>query len=193
LDYNRQQIESLLQNVMNNQNNHNHKTLLRSSLLTTPLGSMLAIANDQALYLLKFVDQHNLKNKIEKFKTTASAIVIPGRTHHINSIEQELNAYFAGSLKEFKTPIHLLGSPFQKNVWNTLLTVSYGTTISYAQEAHMLNKPSAHRAVANANGANQLAIIVPCHRIIRSNGNLGGYNGGIAHKQWLIDHEKKNQ
>jgi AraC family transcriptional regulator, regulatory protein of adaptative response / methylated-DNA-[protein]-cysteine methyltransferase len=166
--------------------------ILKSSLITTPLGSMLAVANDQALYVLKFTNQRNLENEIEKFKITTQATIIPGRTHHIDSIEQELNAYFAGLLKEFKTPIHLLGSPFQQSVWNALLTIPYGTTISYSQQAHMLDKPSAHRAVANANGANQLGIIVPCHRIIRSNGNLGGYGGGIAHKQWLIDHEKKN-
>lgn len=178
-------------NAMNNQNNHNHKTLLRSSLITTPLGSMLAIANDHALYLLEFANRRDIESKIEKFKITAQATITPGRTQPIDSIEQELNAYFAKSLKKFKTPVHLLGSPFQQQVWRTLMTIPYGQTISYSQQADMLNKPSAHRAVANANGANQLAIIIPCHRVIRTNGNLGGYGAGIAHKQWLIDHEKK--
>jgi len=171
---------------------NNHYTILQFSLLDTPLGSMLAIANEQALYVLDFVDQHNLERTIEQLKVKTKSNIIPGRTCHIDSIEQKLALYFTGRLKEFKTPVHLAGSSFQHNVWNSLLTVPYGTTISYAQEACMIGKPSAHRAVANANGANQLIIIIPCHRIIRSDGNLGGYGAGIARKQWLLNHEKKN-
>jgi AraC family transcriptional regulator, regulatory protein of adaptative response / methylated-DNA-[protein]-cysteine methyltransferase len=171
---------------------NDHHNILQFSLLDTPIGTMLAIANEQALYVLEFVDQCDVEHKIEKFKIKTKSAIIPGRTCHIDSIEQELALYFAGRLKEFKTPVHLVGSPFQQNVWNSLLTIPYGTTISYAQEARAIGKPSAHRAVANANGANQLTIIIPCHRIIQSNGNLGGYGAGIARKQWLLDHEKKN-
>jgi AraC family transcriptional regulator of adaptative response/methylated-DNA-[protein]-cysteine methyltransferase len=129
-----------------------------------------------------------LKQLPIKTKTT----IVPGRTKHIDSIENELALYFAGSLKEFKTPVHLLGSSFQQNVWRTLTTIPYGHTASYSQEAIAIGKPSACRAVANANGANQLAIIIPCHRIINNNGKLGGYGAGIMRKQWLLDHEKKN-
>jgi AraC family transcriptional regulator of adaptative response/methylated-DNA-[protein]-cysteine methyltransferase len=171
---------------------NNHRNILQSSLLETPLGTMLAIANAQALYMLEFVDQCDLERTIEQLKIKTKSAIIPGRTCHIDSIEQELALYFAGRLKEFKTPVHLTGSSFQHNVWNSLLTIPYGTTISYAQEARIIGKPSAHRAVANANGANQLIIIIPCHRIIQSNGSLGGYGAGIARKQWLLDHEKKN-
>jgi AraC family transcriptional regulator, regulatory protein of adaptative response / methylated-DNA-[protein]-cysteine methyltransferase len=170
----------------------NTPLILKSSWLTTPLGPMLAIADEHALYLLEFAERRNLERELKQLPIKSNATIIPGRTKQIDSIEQELALYFAGSLKEFKTPVQLLGSPFQNNVWRTLTTVPYGHTVSYAQEATALGKPSASRAVANANGANQLAIIIPCHRIINTNGNLGGYGGGIARKQWLLNHEKKN-
>lgn len=170
----------------------NKQLILKSTWLSTPLGPMLAIADEHALYLLEFAERRNLERELKQLPIKSGAIIIPGRTRHIDSIEQELALYFAGTLKKFKTPVHLLGSPFQQNVWRTLMTIPYGHTASYAQEAITMGKPSASRAVANANGANQLAIIIPCHRIINSNGNLGGYGGGIARKQWLLNHEKKN-
>src|SRR5438445_4361373 len=171
---------------MNAMNSNN--PVLKSAWLDTPLGPMLAIANEQALYLLEFIDRRGLEREIERLRSKIKAAIIPGRTHHTDSIEHELTLYFAGTLKEFKTPVHLLGSPFQQSVWHTLITIPYGHTASYAQEAIAMGKPSASRAVANANGANQLAIIIPCHRIIHSNGDLGGYGGGIARKQWLLNH-----
>ena len=103
----------------------------------------------------------------------------------------KLKSYFEGKLKKFETPLFLLGSPFQKKVWQALLKIPYGTTRSYAAQAVSMSEPKATRAVANANGANQLAIVIPCHRIINSNGALGGYGGGIARKEWLLQHEAK--
>jgi AraC family transcriptional regulator of adaptative response/methylated-DNA-[protein]-cysteine methyltransferase len=102
-----------------------------------------------------------------------------------------LDNYFAGKLKQFKTPIFWSGSVFQKIVWDALVRIPYGETRSYADVAASLGKPSAFRAVANANGANPLAIVVPCHRVINTDGGLGGYGGGLARKKWLIDHEKQ--
>lgn len=170
----------------------NKQTILTSSWIETPLGPMFAIANEHALYVLEFIEQRKRERTIERLKRATKATIIPGRTQQIDSIEQELALYFAGTLKEFKTPIHLLGSPFQQTVWRTLITVPYGQTVSYTQEATALGNPSARRAVANANGANQLLIIIPCHRIIQSSGGFGGYGAGIARKLWLIKHEKKN-
>jgi O-6-methylguanine DNA methyltransferase len=83
------------------------------------------------------------------------------------------------------------GSPFQKLVWNELLNIPYGETRSYLEEANAIGKPTSYRAVANANGANKLAIIIPCHRIINNNGEIGGYGGGIARKKWLLEHETR--
>jgi AraC family transcriptional regulator of adaptative response/methylated-DNA-[protein]-cysteine methyltransferase len=170
-----------------------HNNILKSSWLDTPLGPMLAISDEQALYILEFVNRRGLEREIERLRIKTKSTITPGRTASITSIEMELKAYFEGNLKEFRTPIHLLGSTFQKLVWNALTTIPYGDTRSYAQQAILVGKQSAYRAVANANGANQIAIVIPCHRIINSNGALGGYGGGIARKKWLIDHEKRNQ
>lgn len=87
----------------------------------------------------------------------------------------------------------MLGSDFQKKVWQELLKIPHGETRSYAAQVAAMGLPTAIRAVPNANGANQLAIIIPCHRIINSNGALGGYGGGLARKEWLLQHEKQQQ
>lgn len=167
-----------------------HK-ILKSSWLDTPLGPMLVISDEEGLYLLEFVERRGLEKEIERLRLKLKTAIIPGRTEHIDSIEQELANYFAGKLKSFKTPIHMLGSPFQKMVWQELMRIPYGETRSYLAQAKAIGKSSSYRAVANANGANQLAIIIPCHRIINSNGDLGGYGGGIIRKQWLINMEKQ--
>lgn len=168
-----------------------HHNVLKASWLDSPLGPMLAIADDKALYLLEFVERRGLEREIERLRLRTKSAIIPGSTDSITSIEAELKLYFDGKLKAFKTPIHLMGSPFQKLVWAELMRIPYGQTRSYADQAAAISKPSAYRAVANANGANQLAIVVPCHRIINTNGELGGYGGGIARKKWLINHEKQ--
>lgn len=164
---------------------------LKSKWVSTPLGSMLAIADEEKLYLLEFEERRGLEHEIERLRFKTKISIIPGKTAPLESIENEVNLYFEGKLKDFKTPYCLLGSPFQQLVWQTLLTVSYGETNSYREQAIKMNKQKAFRAVANANGANQLAILIPCHRIITSNGKIGGYGGGIDRKKWLIEHEKR--
>lgn len=107
------------------------------------------------------------------------------------SIDSELKSYFQGTLQQFKTPIKTLGSPFQEQVWDALNEIPYGETQSYSNLANSVGKPKAYRAVAKANGANQLCLIIPCHRVINHNGDLGGYGGGLTRKKWLIEHENK--
>lgn len=153
---------------------------------------MLAIADEHALYLLEFLDRRGLEREIERLRRRVNAAIVPGKTPPIESIAKELTAYFEGTLKTFHTPLFLLGSEFQQSVWNALCQIPYGHTKSYAEQAEALGKLTATRAVANANGANQLAIVIPCHRIITSSGDLGGYGGGMARKQWLLQHEKSN-
>ena len=160
--------------------------LIRAELDTT-LGTMIAIADDSALYLLEFFDRKNLDNQLKKLPDFES-----GNNDILRSIQSELDLYFNGRLKSFQTPIHLQGSDFQLSAWNALRSITYGKTTSYSSQAQNLNKPTAYRAVANANAANKLAIIVPCHRIINNNGYLGGYAGGLVRKKWLIEHEKEN-
>lgn len=164
---------------------------LKAAWIDTPLQAMIAIADEKALYLLEFDNKKRIEREIEKLNLKTKAAITFGYTNPIDMIEEELKQYFQGNLKHFKTPIHLFGSPFQKMVWQELLKIPYGSTRSYTDQATAIDKKTAYRAVANANGANQLSIIIPCHRIINSNGGLGGYGGGIARKKWLIEHEKR--
>jgi AraC family transcriptional regulator, regulatory protein of adaptative response / methylated-DNA-[protein]-cysteine methyltransferase len=165
--------------------------ILKASWLDTPLGPMIAIADEQALYLLEFVDRRGLEREVERLRQKIKSTIIPGSTQPISSIESELIQYFNGKLREFKTPLFFLGSPFQKCVWEELIKIPYGQTRSYLDLASAIGKPSAFRAVAQANGANQFAIIIPCHRVINTNGELGGYGGGLMRKKWLINHERQ--
>jgi AraC family transcriptional regulator of adaptative response/methylated-DNA-[protein]-cysteine methyltransferase len=167
-----------------------HLKVLKVSWLDTPLGPMIAVADEDRLYLLEFADRRGLEREIERLRKKAHAAIVPGSTAPLKSIEKELAHYFGGTLKEFKTPLCLLGSAFQKSVWGALQKIPPGETRSYDDIATQIRRPSAYRAVANANGANQLAIIIPCHRVINLNGELGGYGGGVARKKWLLDHER---
>lgn len=167
-----------------------HQTILKTTQFNTPLGPMIAISDETTLYLLEFTDRRNLDREIEKLKAHMNASIIPDLTAPLASIKAELKSYFEGTLTEFKTPFHLFGTTFQQLVWTELTHIPYGHTTSYLEQAKRIGKPAACRAVANANGTNQLAIIIPCHRIINSNGKLGGYGAGLTRKQWLLDHEK---
>lgn len=167
------------------------KNILKAAWLDTKLGSMIAIADDNALYLLEFVDRRGLESEVERLRKRVKSAIIPGETQPIRSIRKELSRYFDGKLDEFKTPLCYIGSPFQKRVWEALRKIPFGKTQSYADLAKAVGQPSAFRAVARANGANQLAIVIPCHRVINKSGELGGYAGGLIRKQWLINHEEK--
>ncbi len=170
-----------------------HNSILKATWLDTPLGPMIAIADEQALYLLEFVDRRGLEREVERLRQKTKSAIIPGDTPAIDSIKHELAQYFSGKLKRFKTPLALLGSPFQKQVWNELRKILPGETRSYSQIAEAIGRPAAFRAVAQANGANQIAIVIPCHRVINSNGELGGYGGGVSRKNWLLNHEKQGR
>lgn len=165
---------------------------LTSGYIETPIGLMLAIADAEYLYLLEFADHQELEAKTRKVQGKANAIINAGECRILHQITKELQEYFQGSLKEFKTPLYVYGSVFQKLVWQELINTPYATTKSYAAQALAIGRPSSVRAVANANGANHIAIVIPCHRIINTNGNLGGYGGGIDRKKWLLEHERKN-
>jgi len=164
--------------------------VLSAAWINTKLGAMLSIADDAGLYLLEFIDSRGLEREIVRLRQKLKAAVIPGRTAITEQIEQELADYFNGVCFTFKTPIHLVGSAFQKQVWEILRQIPLGKTRPYSEIAKILKKPTAFRAVARANGSNQLALIIPCHRVIHLNGELGGYAGGINRKQWLLKHEE---
>ena len=170
---------------------HNKPTLTKST-IATPLGTMIAIADEHALCFLAF-NSPKLEKRIDGLLQKNGAQLSDGTTIALQSIEKELAAYFCGNLKTFKTPVCLTGSAFQQKSWHRLAQVPYGTTQSYGALASAIDKPSAYRAVAQANGANNLAIIIPCHRIINANGALGGYNAGLERKKWLLAHENSKK
>lgn len=164
--------------------------MLKATWIDTPFGPMCAVASEEALYLLEFVDRRGLEKEIERLRLKNAAAIVPGRTPIVDMIESELGLYFNGELTQFKTPIKLIGTPFQRKVWVSLMNIPYGETISYQSLATNIGSEKACRAVANANGANQLAIVIPCHRVINSDGKIGGYGGGAHRKEALLKLEK---
>ena len=129
------------------------------------------------------------------FSSIASALklqVSNNATPLLKNCARQLNEYFDGSRRDFSLPLHLQGTAFQRRVWNVLRGIPFGTTISYKEEAKLAGNEKAVRAVAQANGANHLPIIIPCHRVINSDGSLGGYSSGVDKKQFLLKLEKKN-
>ena len=163
---------------------------MHSCNIDTLLGPMIAIGDEKFLYLLKFVDRPGLEREIEQLGFKTKSVIIPGNTEILELVQKELQLYFDRNLKNFTTPIFLNGSSFQQMAWMSLNNIPYGETLSYRQQAALLGKPTAYRAVANANGANMISIIIPCHRIIKNDGAIGGYAGGIMRKEWLLNHEK---
>lgn len=164
---------------------------LQARWIETPLGAMLALANQDGLHLLEFVDRRGLESEITALRARIKYPIVPGNNAHLEKISEELQSYFEGRELRFSVPLVVGGSAFEHGVWQKLQTIPPGQTWSYAQLAESIGNPQAVRAVGRANGRNCLAIIIPCHRVIRSDGNLCGYGGGIWRKQWLLDHERK--
>jgi AraC family transcriptional regulator, regulatory protein of adaptative response / methylated-DNA-[protein]-cysteine methyltransferase len=156
----------------------------------TPLGPLLALANDEGLHLLEFVDRRGLERELQALRRRVRHRIVPGDHRYLDQIGDELIAYFAGDSLGFITPVQLDGSPFQHEVWEALRTIPPGATRSYADIAAVIGRKTAVRAVGRANGDNKLAIIVPCHRVIGADGTLTGYGGGLWRKAWLLEHER---
>jgi AraC family transcriptional regulator, regulatory protein of adaptative response / methylated-DNA-[protein]-cysteine methyltransferase len=159
--------------------------------LETPLGTMVACATAEGVCLLEFTDRRMLETEFKALAKHYNATILQGDNPHFETLKKQLDEYFAGVRKEFTVPLVMPGTAFQQAVWQELLSIPYGSTRSYAEQAAALQKPEAVRAVANANGMNRIAVIVPCHRVIGSDGNLTGYGGGLWRKKWLLDMERE--
>jgi AraC family transcriptional regulator of adaptative response/methylated-DNA-[protein]-cysteine methyltransferase len=155
----------------------------------TPLGAMLALADDSGLRLLEFLDRPDLEKKAQALGESLGRAVIHADHPHLDAVAEQLDAYFAGRRLTFDIPLAPFGSPWQLAVWEGLRAIPPGETRSYVQLAESLGRPTASRAVGLANSRNPIAIVVPCHRVIRADGSLSGYAGGPWRKQWLLDHE----
>lgn len=167
--------------------------IFNSILIHTPLGTLFAVADDHALYVLQFTDQPQQQPALDRLKKTFNATIVVSNSALLIKLEQELTAYFAGALQQFSIPCALWGPQFYTATWQKLREIPYARTVSYAQLACALQNPRAYRAVARANAHNPFIIIVPCHRVIKHDGSLCGYNGGIERKKWLLAHERHNQ
>lgn len=154
--------------------------------LRSPLGPLVAGATGHGVCLLKFSDRRMLEAQFATIRRRFQAPIVPGKNDHLSRLERELAAYFAGELRQFSVPLAYPGTPFQVRVWEGLLRIPYGETRSYEELANDVGAPGAQRAVGRANGLNRIAIVIPCHRVINKNGNLGGYGGGLRRKEFLL-------
>lgn len=157
-----------------------------TSFFHSPIGTILIEGTDDLITSLIF-EKENSVLASEKIIITESAI----ENSLIKNCIEQLKEYFDGTRKEFDLPIHQYGTPFQQKIWTALLQIPYGKTISYQELSKRTGDVKAIRAVGTTNGKNQLSIVVPCHRVIGSNGNLTGYSGGLWRKKWLLEHEAK--
>ena len=159
--------------------------------IESPLGAILALADDDGLYVFDWVDRRGLEREIVRLRAKTKFVIVPGSHRVLDQATREIDEYFSGKRRVFTLPFARRGTDFQRQVWAALLKIPAGETRSYAAIAKEIGQPKAVRAVARANGDNFRGIIIPCHRVIGSDGSLTGYGGGLARKQWLLDHERK--
>lgn len=157
--------------------------------LDTPLGGMIAVADPERLHLLEFTGRKALSTELKRLSKGAKGRIGFGRTKVMDQLETQLSQYFSGQDAQFSVPLALHGTPFQRDVWQHLQQIPAGQTQSYSQLATSIGNPAAVRAVARANGANQIAVLIPCHRVIGADGTMTGYGGGIWRKEKLIEIE----
>ncbi len=165
--------------------------MIKTTLIETPLGEMTAAATKEGICLLAFTDRKTLDDEFKDLSYIFHTTVKRGINRHLRALRKQLKEYFRGRRKEFSLSLITPGTDFQVAVWKQLQKIPYGSTSSYLEQAEQLENPRAVRAVAAANGANRIAVVIPCHRVIGSDGSLIGYGGGLERKKWLIDHEKR--
>ena len=160
--------------------------------LPTPIGDMLIAADREGNLRATFwtEDEEDLRRVLARQYDPTQIEIEPAPNPH--GLTAAIAAYFAGDLHAIDAlPVQTAGTPFQRDVWRALRQIPCGATISYGQLAAHIGRPAAVRAVGLANGANPIGVVVPCHRVIGSNGSLTGYGGGIHRKRWLLDHERQ--
>ena len=158
------------------------------NLIPSPLGDLIAIASDDHLLMLEFADSEELWVKLSRFPS-----VIKGTNVILNLAENQLWEYFEWTRKQFDILLSVDGTDFQKDAWKWLEKIPYSETRSYWEQARMIGRDRAVRAIGGANHNNRIVIIIPCHRVIGASGKLVGYGGGMERKIWLLEHEKKNK
>jgi AraC family transcriptional regulator of adaptative response/methylated-DNA-[protein]-cysteine methyltransferase len=180
-------------NIFGKMSKNTDKVVINIIRFPTKIGTMFACSTEKGLCLLDFSDRRMLETEFKDLCKRLNGVILPGKNKYLDLVQTQFSEYLDGKRKDFDVPLDMVGTDFQKNVWNTLMKIPYGETWSYKQEAQILGNEKAVRAVASANGYNKIGIIVPCHRVIASNGSLGGYGGGLERKQFLLNLEKDNK
>jgi O-6-methylguanine DNA methyltransferase len=161
------------------------------AVLDTAIGEMVAAASDTHLVLLEFAHRRTIDRQLARAAAATGMRFEPGDSPIVEQLRAELAAYFRGARRTFDIPLYAPGTPFQIRVWAELLRIPPGKTTTYGGVARAIGHPSAVRAVARANGDNRIAILIPCHRVIGSDGSLTGYGGGLARKKQLLELEAR--
>jgi AraC family transcriptional regulator of adaptative response/methylated-DNA-[protein]-cysteine methyltransferase len=161
------------------------------TMLRSPLGTLLAGATDEGVCLLEFTDRPMLPTQLDVLGRRLRRPLVAGRHPLLDCLEAELDDYFAGRRDAFDLPLVAPGTPFQERVWTRLRQIPAGGTLSYEALADGAGRPGAQRAAGTANGANRIAVVIPCHRVVRKSGEIGNYGGGSWRKAWLLDHERR--
>lgn len=170
-----------------------NKAIILIDRFTTPIGPMFACSTEKGICLLEFTDRRMLETEFHDLQKRLNAIILIGKNDHLKQLKVELAEYFDGNRKEFSVALDTPTTPFRQQVWDMLLQIPYGKTASYKEQAIKIGNPKAVRAVASANGHNRVAIVIPCHRVIGSDGSLTGYAGGLDRKKWLLELEGSYQ
>jgi AraC family transcriptional regulator of adaptative response/methylated-DNA-[protein]-cysteine methyltransferase len=171
--------------------NGRERDCIRLAWLKSPLGPLVAGATAEGVCLLEFTDRRMLEAQFASLRKLFGMPAVPGSNPHLKQLATELDAYFAGTLRRFTVQLVVPGTEFQQQVWQQLRRIPYGQTRSYEELADAAGVPGAQRAVGRANGMNRIAIVVPCHRVIRKSGHLGGYGGGLRRKEFLLALERR--
>ncbi len=157
--------------------------------IESPIGPLVAAATSEGICLLEFTDRRMLDNQFARLRRYFKCAIVPGTNSHLLQLQKELGEYFAGKRDRFTVPLVFPGSSFEQRVWKALLTIPPGKTVSYEDIARKIGSPKSSRAVGRANGCNRIAVVIPCHRVINKNGELGGYGGGLWRKKKLLELE----
>lgn len=163
---------------------------LISATIDTPLCPMRAATTDRGICLLEMGSPERRTRETDELESAFDEKMIEGTHPLLDQLAGELNAYFTGDLTRFTLPLDTPGTEWQQRVWNKLIQIPFGQTLSYGELATRLGNPGGSRAVGLANGKNRVSIVIPCHRVIASDGTLHGYGGGLERKRWLLDHEQ---
>ncbi|HEX2976805.1 MAG TPA: methylated-DNA--[protein]-cysteine S-methyltransferase [Bacteroidales bacterium] len=165
--------------------------MISAAKIKTVAGRMTACSVEEGICLLEFSEKEIADEDFTFIKKYFGSEIEEKEDSHLKNLRKQLNEYFSGERQEFTLPLVTPGTSFQQLVWKELQKIKFGTTRSYMQQAESMGMRESIRAIAGANGKNRIAILIPCHRVIGTDGSLTGYAGGIEKKKWLLDHESK--